>query len=340
MFFNKYPYTDFHELNADWIVEQFQSLLDRMAEVEETVASFEGRVSTLEGKMTTAEGNITNLQGRMTTAEGNITNLQGRMTTAEGTISNHTSAIAGIKACDLMNSAQLEPQSDYTPYTTTATEVKLRFRKKTYDDGSATATDWWYIDMPMASDQNAGLMYAAEAEAVEMLSKSGSNVKSSGGFEVTSVDTTNPHAVPDLQTVNTVTKTTIFDRDMYQDVADPDGPIYQSKFAQNHSQGKFEYLQNGAQKAFYLYAAGAELATALNGGQDDLIKIVIPDGCRPSAAFSWDFQVASASDGEAHGLLRFEYDPLTYMLTGTYYGQDALVINYSIEMHGFYMPFM
>ena len=325
MFFNKYPYTDFHELNADWIVEQFQSLLDRITECEEIVEAMETRVSTLEGKMTTAEGNITN--------------LQGRMTTAEGTISNHTSAIAGIKACDLMNSAQLEPQSDYTPYTTTATEVKLRFRQKTYDDGSATATDWWYIDMPMASDQNAGLINAVEAEAVELLRKSGSNVKSTGGFEVTSVDTSNPHAVPDLQTVNTVTRTTIFDRDMYQDVVDPDGPIYQSVFRQQEAQGKFEYLQNGAQKAFYMYADDPEIGANISGPVE-IIKIVIPEGCRPSTAYSWDFAFISEDDDIDHGAIRFEYNPSTYMITAIYFGQDSFNVGKTIAWRGLYMPFM
>lgn len=336
MFFNKYPYTDFHELNADWIVEQFQSLLDRISECEETVEAMETRVSTLEGKMTTAEGNITNLQGRMTTAEGNITNLQGRMTTAEGTISNHTSAIAGIKACDLMNSAQLEPQSDYIPYTTTATEVKLRFRKKTYDDGSATATDWWYIDMPMASDQNAGLMYAAEAEAVEMLSKNGSDVKSTGGFEVTSVDTSNPHAVPDLQTVNGVTSVTIFDGDMYEPVdTDPPVPIIYSAFKQNQN-GTFLYLQNNGAKAFWFNATEPQIyGSLINAGV--IIRVRIPEAYRPARRMCWDFAAIDINDID-YGPMRATYD--NGVLSLIYYGSGSFHDGDVICIEGLYMPFM
>ena len=35
MFFNKFPYTDFHELNLDWIVKHFKEFLDALAALDE-----------------------------------------------------------------------------------------------------------------------------------------------------------------------------------------------------------------------------------------------------------------------------------------------------------------
>lgn len=36
-FFNKYPYTDFHELNADYLLERLKTIEAQMADLEETI---------------------------------------------------------------------------------------------------------------------------------------------------------------------------------------------------------------------------------------------------------------------------------------------------------------
>lgn len=39
-FMNKYPYTDFHELNLDWFLEEFKKVTDKVTTLEETVQQF------------------------------------------------------------------------------------------------------------------------------------------------------------------------------------------------------------------------------------------------------------------------------------------------------------
>lgn len=39
-FVNKYPYTDFSELNLDWFLSEFKKLSDEVADLKQTVESF------------------------------------------------------------------------------------------------------------------------------------------------------------------------------------------------------------------------------------------------------------------------------------------------------------
>lgn len=88
--FEHFPYTNFHELNAHWILEKTKELLGRMDQAEDDIDSLEGRCDSLEDRMTTAEGDIDALEGRcdsledrMTTAEGDIDALEDRCTALE-----------------------------------------------------------------------------------------------------------------------------------------------------------------------------------------------------------------------------------------------------------------
>lgn len=56
MFFNKYPYTDFHELNLDFVLSQ-------ISELKSTVTEFTELVETYDDRITATESNITLLQG-------------------------------------------------------------------------------------------------------------------------------------------------------------------------------------------------------------------------------------------------------------------------------------
>ena len=40
-FFNKYPYTDFHELNLDWLINQLKTLMEQIESLENWKDEFE-----------------------------------------------------------------------------------------------------------------------------------------------------------------------------------------------------------------------------------------------------------------------------------------------------------
>lgn len=40
-FINEFPYSDFHELNLDWLIKQTKSLMNQMSQVQETLAQIE-----------------------------------------------------------------------------------------------------------------------------------------------------------------------------------------------------------------------------------------------------------------------------------------------------------
>ena len=100
LFEGHFPYTNFHDLNLDWLLQKVKdhetritSLEGRMDQAEQDIDALEERMQTaeddidaLEGRMDTAEDDINALEGRMDTAEDDIDALEGRMDTAEDDI--------------------------------------------------------------------------------------------------------------------------------------------------------------------------------------------------------------------------------------------------------------
>lgn len=94
-FFHKYPYTNFEQLNLDWLMEHVGAFDDRLNQVEATVTDLNTRVDTVESdvsalqdRMTDAEGDILSLNGRVTTNENDISDLKGRMDDVESDIAD------------------------------------------------------------------------------------------------------------------------------------------------------------------------------------------------------------------------------------------------------------
>lgn len=112
-FNNKYPYTDFHELNADWLLETVKDAAAEAKEASDTVATYNDRLTTVEGDLAPIKAAmpglasdvsdlqhdvgimdslITNtinpgLETLQTEVETASTGLLDRMTAAEGSIS-------------------------------------------------------------------------------------------------------------------------------------------------------------------------------------------------------------------------------------------------------------
>ena len=65
MFYNKYPYTDFHELNLDWLLEHYQELVDQLNKINAWIAEHKiqyneaiARLTALENEINTFEAQI------------------------------------------------------------------------------------------------------------------------------------------------------------------------------------------------------------------------------------------------------------------------------------------
>ena len=112
-FNNKYPYTDFHELNADWLLETVKDAAAEAQEASDTVATYNDRLTTVEGDLAPIKAampglasNVSDLQHDVGIMDSLITNtinpgldtlqnevetagtgLLDRMTAAEGSIS-------------------------------------------------------------------------------------------------------------------------------------------------------------------------------------------------------------------------------------------------------------
>lgn len=103
-FFSRYPYTNFEQLNIDWLLTTVSEFDARIKKNEEDINTLNGRVDTLEGRVDNHDIDIDDLKRRMSTAEEDIDSLEDRMSAAEGTISDHGLDISDLK--DRMTAAE------------------------------------------------------------------------------------------------------------------------------------------------------------------------------------------------------------------------------------------
>lgn len=169
MFFNKYPYTDFHELNLDWILKQLDIFKDevglasgRLTEAEADIDALENRATSLEGRMTTAEGNITSVTNRTTAVEGRMTNAEGRITSLEN--------------ANIQDAVMLKEVSSVAA---DASKVRVNFVKDTYTDGAkASGSD--YADVPAATESAAGVLLPEDKTKLGKMTRSGNDISFAG----------------------------------------------------------------------------------------------------------------------------------------------------------------
>ena len=76
-FFNKYPYTDFHELNLDWLLDRMRKLEDELNEALETLSKeiFDEVMSEINPKLKQMQDEMTGLQNDFTALRGQFEGL-------------------------------------------------------------------------------------------------------------------------------------------------------------------------------------------------------------------------------------------------------------------------
>ena len=339
---NKYPYTDFHELNADYVFEWIKKAQDFIEEFTDQVNQNTADIVALKTRMTTAEGDISGLKTRMTNAEGRLTTVENTLVTTGAAIDALEAAVDRIDDCALMNSTQIEGVASPT---STATKVTLQFESERYESGAAAAGGMVYIDLPQATQQHAGTMNAEDKQKADQLAISGDidqhtaalEVISDNGLLVDEVDGTNPLAVPNigyLASDAAIKETTIFSGDMAEQAGQP--AISRSAFAQN-TNGTLLYLERSGQKAFYFDASNAELITAVSD-TDDVLIVSIPAACRPSRKYSWVRRCIDENDG-VYGELDIRYETTGFLII-RYLGSTSVPGSTALLVSGWYLPFM
>lgn len=79
---NKFPYTDFHEINLNWVIERIQEMYTIIDQkIFEALAPVIADINELTGRVTVNENNISQLFTRMTRAEGNINDINNSVET-------------------------------------------------------------------------------------------------------------------------------------------------------------------------------------------------------------------------------------------------------------------
>lgn len=85
-FFNKYPYTNFEQLNLDWLMNTVGSFESRVEAVETKVSELDTKVDTFDGRITQNAEDIAGIKTRLDNDEDDIDGLKTRMSAAESDI--------------------------------------------------------------------------------------------------------------------------------------------------------------------------------------------------------------------------------------------------------------
>lgn len=127
-FHSRYPYTNFEQLNLDYLLNETSKFSKRVEDLETITANHEVRIGTLEtnvedltgrvgvletdvgdlkDRMTEAEGDIDNLQSRMNDVEDDVEDLEGRVSTLETDMTGVKSDISGLETRVSNNEANI-----------------------------------------------------------------------------------------------------------------------------------------------------------------------------------------------------------------------------------------
>lgn len=155
---NKYPYTDFHELNLSWVIDKITDFEARLTDVEEDVAELKTRMTAVEGRITAAEGTITQHTSQIGALQTDNTSNKNRLTALENADIQAASMLEGVSSVQAAN-----------------TTVTVNFSAATYANGARTAgTD--SATIPAATISAAGVMLPGDRQKMEKMTLSGDDI--------------------------------------------------------------------------------------------------------------------------------------------------------------------
>lgn len=117
--FEHFPYTNFHELNLDWLLKMIHTLELRLDAAEARLDAAEARLDLIEAdiadiraEIVTIKSRITSLEGRMTAVENRVTALEQRCTAIEGRLASLEAATPVYIIYDAVNPPDPEDYQD------------------------------------------------------------------------------------------------------------------------------------------------------------------------------------------------------------------------------------
>lgn len=167
LFNNRYPYTDFHELNIGWCIDKITDFEARVTSVEEDVAVLKVRATALETRMSAAEGTITQHTQQISALQSDNTSNKSRLDTLENADIQDADMLEGVSSVEAGNAS-----------------VTVNFSAAAYADGVKTAgTDAAVI--PAATVSKAGVMVPDDKAKLTKFTFNGNDLQLPGDLSVT-----------------------------------------------------------------------------------------------------------------------------------------------------------
>ena len=96
--FEHFPYTNFHELNLDWVLRQIHALETRMDAAEARLDAAEARLDVVEGEIEAIQAELIVIRDRITALEGRASALEGRCAALENRCTELENRLAALEA--------------------------------------------------------------------------------------------------------------------------------------------------------------------------------------------------------------------------------------------------
>lgn len=142
-FNNKYPYTDFHELNADWLLETVKDAAAEAQEASDTVATYNDRLTTVEGDLAPIKAAMPGIASSISDLTAGLGRVSGQVTTNTEDIADNAEQIGDLdtRVTALENAPSVGGVTEYLRFATGGTPIDWDARI-TYDylDGLIATT--------------------------------------------------------------------------------------------------------------------------------------------------------------------------------------------------------